>query len=92
MSDIRPISESEFLNLATGRESIADISWDEKEWYANGSKTILGVVVQDRIDRDWGYVVLKPDDKGVKRAIDQESSLPDMETARTGLLDAMGKV
>lgn len=89
MAEILPISQSEFLSLATERGPLNDVIYDEKEWYADEARTVLGVLIWDRIDQDWAYVVLRRDPEGVFRAEDLEHSFSNPEAARSELLEKM---
>ena len=57
-------------------------SWLNEEimWYATSDDRILGVVVRDRIDDDFGWVVLVRD-PDVFRGIDVQTSLPTVQAA-----------
>jgi hypothetical protein len=63
---------------------------EELGWYATADDRVLGVVVEDKRDRDFGYVVLmrNPGD-GLFRALDLKVSLPSEEAATCALLTAM---
>ena len=64
---------------------------EEKEWYADNNRDILGYVFRDRIDDDYGYIVLGKDENGLFGTIDVEVDICDRNDARTGLFAAMEK-
>ena len=86
---IEQISESQFLQQATGRQPMAGAIAKEMEWYASTNGIILGTLFQDNIDRDWGYAVLGPNSSNVIGAIDINHSITSQEEARSQLLASM---
>jgi restriction endonuclease Mrr len=57
----------------------------ERKWFVNADKTLLGVVLEDKIDKDWGYVVLSLEDDGFYRVIDVNTSLDSSEVTENSL-------
>ena len=57
----------------------------EVEWYATADERLLGIVTLDRIDNDYGWLVLGRDERFRFRAIDVNASLPGIEEARAEL-------
>ncbi len=49
---------------------------EEHGWFCDETESFLGVVIRDKIDKDWGYVVLARDEHFQFRAIDVDVSLP----------------
>jgi len=64
---------------------------DEKEWFADNDRNILGLVFRDRIDDDYGYLVLGRDGNGLFHTIDVEVDIYDRNDARNELFVAMEK-
>jgi ribosomal protein L30 len=62
---------------------------EEAEWYATGDNRVLGMVVRDLNDDDWGWIILGRDERLRFRAIDVMSSLPSIERARSDLMARM---
>jgi len=58
---------------------------EEHGWFSDETGTFLGVIIRDKIDNDWGYVVLARDQYFQFRAIKVESSLPTRDQARIEL-------
>lgn len=57
----------------------------ERKWFVNSDKTLLGVVLEEKIDKDWGYVVLSIEDDGFYRVIDVRTSLESSQVAEKSL-------
>src|SRR4051812_4132604 len=64
----------------------------EAAWFATAGERLLGLVVWDRTDYDYGWVVLGRDRRARFRAIAQDASLPDFATARGALDAAMARL
>jgi hypothetical protein len=74
------------------------IAWDayslfhrELAWYAVEGDRVVGVVVEDKHDHDFGWVALMRDPGGVFRAIDLKASLPSEAAATAALHQALRK-
>lgn len=78
------ITRSEFRQECGGYLAENPIT-EEVGWFAEETNAFLGVVLRDKIDDDWGYVVLARDQYFTFRAIDVESSLPSRDMARRAL-------
>jgi hypothetical protein len=63
----------------------AKVFTQEREWYADTKENVLGVVLLDKVDNDWSYVVLGRDEVARFRAIDQETSHRTVDEARAAL-------
>ena len=59
--------------------------YDELEYAASEDERVLGMIIRDRIDDDFGGVVLGRDERLRFRAIDAFASLPSVEAARAEL-------
>lgn len=64
----------------------------EDGWFADESHAFLGVVLHDRIDNDWGLVVLARDQFFQFRAIELDSSLSSRDVAREKLQQLIAKL
>ncbi|MEZ5894215.1 MAG: hypothetical protein R3C58_13865, partial [Parvularculaceae bacterium] len=62
---------------------------DELVWFADRDERVLGMVVNDRIDHDFGWVVFGRDEIERYRAIDVNASHPTYEEAELALFAAM---
>jgi hypothetical protein len=65
---------------------------EEQGWFSDETGSFLGVVVRDKIDDDWGYVVLARDIEFRFRAIEAESSLASKDEARMTLQMSIAKL
>lgn len=57
----------------------------EAAWFEVGDERLLGVIVWDRFDHDYGWVILGRDQRGRFRAIMQDASLPSFGAACAAL-------
>jgi len=62
---------------------------EELAWYATQDNQVFGVLIRDRIDHDFSWVVLAEDELGIWRAIDLDSSCPTASIAMAQLHAAM---
>ena len=81
---ILPISEEEFRGVFPFDTNVMGITTEEG-WFTDESESFLGVLFRDRIDQDWGYVILARDEHFIFRAIDTVHSMQTRETARQQL-------
>ncbi len=81
----KTLTKPRFEALAFSRLPTIKSIIDEREWYSDQDENVLGVVTWDKIDHDWGYLVLGRDKRDLFRAIEVEVSLQDAETARDRL-------
>ena len=63
--------------------------FDEMEWHATRDERVIAVLVRDRIDSDYGFVVLGRDERLRFRAIAVDASFPTADAARDRLIRAM---
>jgi hypothetical protein len=64
----------------------------EVDWFADEGLTMLGVVLYDRTDDDWGFVILGRNSSGSFEGIDCRINVPDRKSARADLVVAMEKL
>ncbi|TAK64066.1 MAG: hypothetical protein EPO22_06020 [Dehalococcoidia bacterium] len=91
-ADIRKLTEAEFEAFRPARGPLGELIGEEKEWYADRRGNVIGVLVLDRIDKDWSYVVLGRDARGKFRAIDAQVSFQSPEQARTELVSKLRRL
>jgi hypothetical protein len=89
---VESILESEFEAFGPARHPVLRLFADEKEWYADRRKAILGVLLLDKTDRDWTYAILGKDKAGTFRWIDGQVNIKEREDARDQLIKAMVEV
>lgn len=87
---MKPISKERFDALA-GYTRLPRIMMlvQEAAWFEIGAERLLGIIVWDRTDYDYGWVVLGRDARGRFRAITQNVSRPSFDDARDELAMAM---
>ena len=81
---VPPISKDEFRRAAPFDLDAMGM-FTEEGWFTDESESFLGVIVKDKIDHDWGYVILARDEHFIFRAIDTAHSRPTREVARQQL-------
>ncbi|BFU93918.1 MAG: hypothetical protein NTNFB02_06400 [Nitrospira sp.] len=81
----KTISKARFDALTFSKSPGVEFFVEEKEWYADQDKNVLGVLTWDKHDHDWGWVILGRDERALFRAIDQDVSCPSAEVARNEL-------
>ncbi len=91
-AEIHKLSEAEFDSFRPVRGPLGALIGEEKEWYAARRENVIGVLILDRIDKDWSYVILGRDSRGRFRAIDAQVSFESPEEARTQLLNGLRRL
>ena len=76
------IPKREFMALCPCSLSETNPIADEQGWYTDETGSFLGVVLRDKTDEDWAWVILARDEHFVSRCIDVQSSLPTRDEAR----------
>ena len=85
---IEPLSRRRFDALGGyARDPKIPLIFEELEWYSAPDERVLGTLVRDYEDQDFGWVILARDERLRYRAIDVNSTLPDLETAREQLFE-----
>lgn len=87
-----PISLAGFNERAGHAYPLASSDDVALEHWAERSGILLGVIVLNCIDQDYGYVVLGRDEHGRFRAIDVACSHPSIEEARSALYSMMREI
>ncbi len=85
MPIIRPISEDRFAALTMSKHPLASILATEVEWYSDDPENTLGTILLDHTDKDWNYIILGRDERGVFRWIDGSVCFDNIEGARAAL-------
>lgn len=86
---ITKISEDEFYEYNVIREPLVDLFATEKSWYKDDEDSVLGLVLMDKTDKDWGYVILGRNENDEYRAIKTMVSYDTKEEAQEILRDAI---
>jgi hypothetical protein len=79
---VHAISRDEFRGISGIVTDASHPVCDEQRWFADETESFLGVVVRDKVDGDWGYVVLARDKHFRFRAIETDVSVNTREEAR----------
>ena len=82
---IKAISEPRFDALCFMRRPNSKIIGEEREWYSDDNENVLGVMIFDRADKDWLYIVLGRDEVARFRHIDSEINYKTDAEARNAL-------
>jgi HJR/Mrr/RecB family endonuclease len=88
---VNEIDESEFDKHKPVRNPMLAVIAREVAWYAATKVKLVGAIVYDKSDKDYGYVILAPDKKGNSRWIHGNTSFPDEDEARVELKQEMLK-
>ena len=88
---VMPITQDEFRSKFPFDTDIMGIT-TEVGWFTDESESFLGVIVEDKTDHDWVYVILARDEQFLFRVIDTAHSYPSREIARRELQFAMAKL
>lgn len=65
---------------------------EEQGWFMDETEAFLGVVLRDKIDNDWGYVVLGRDEQFFFRSIEMQASRPTRDQARVELQEKISEI
>ena len=76
--------------IAWTRSPVAGAVGKELEFFSDKAETLIGVLIMDRTDRDFGFVMLGRDDKKRFRCIDMNVSMKKTE-ARHALFASFRK-
>jgi hypothetical protein len=87
-----PITLPEFDDRTNHAYPIAVTADAAVEHWAEKGGVLLGVIVLNGIDQDYGFVVLGRDEHGRFRAIDVACSHPSIGEARAALLSMMWQI
>lgn len=90
--EISKLDEGEFDAFRPTRGPLTALFGEEKEWYAARRGNAIGVLILDKIDRDWAYVILGRDQRGKFRAIDSQVSFETQQEARGHLLGELRRL
>jgi hypothetical protein len=87
---VNEISRLRFDTLAGySRAPATVIVAEERGWFEESRERVLGVLFRDRIDDDYGYVVMARDRKGRFRAVDVDCSVATEGEARDELAERL---
>lgn len=90
--NIREISEDELDNYAIDKDPMAGIFATEKKWFVTSDEKLIGIVLQDNIDKDWSYLILGLESDDSYRAIEVKVSLNSIDEAENILLNSINNI
>ena len=74
---VRPMSEERYnVYIAWTRSPAMEMVGRELEYFSNDVETVIGVLILDKTDRDFGFVTLGRDEKARFRAIEVQATMP----------------
>lgn len=88
---IKEIPEDRFYQNEIRKDPSASILGEEKKWFIDEKENLLGIVILDKIDNDWAFVILGKEDDDQYRAVDVDASYESPDAAENSLLDRMSK-
>ncbi|MFC1453392.1 hypothetical protein ACFLSJ_08630 [Verrucomicrobiota bacterium] len=86
---LRRISKARFDALTYARHPYHFLVAEEAEWFSDPDEHVLGVLLRDRTDNDWNYVLVGRDERGLFRYIQGDGSIESRTDARNALLKAL---
>lgn len=89
---VAAIAKTDFQNICGIAIDEDNPIFSQDGWFMDETESLLGVVVCDKADQDWGYVILARDEHFQFRAISTASSKPSRDIARHDLQLAMAKL
>jgi hypothetical protein len=89
-SDIIPLAKQRFNAMAGySRDPKIILIIEEREWYSTRDERLVGMVTFDKIDHDYGCVVLGRDERHRFRAINVNVSYPTIDLSRASLFEEL---
>lgn len=86
---IKSIAAARFEALCFSRQPLIKLYAEEREWYADVQENVLGVILFDKIDSDWSFLLLGRDELARFSAIDGGVSFSSPDKARQALQHKM---
>jgi HJR/Mrr/RecB family endonuclease len=83
---IKKITEEEFYNYDVIKNPMASILGKEVNWFSEKENNLLATIINDKIDNDWGYVILVKQPNNEYRAEEVEASFETREIAESKVL------
>ena len=82
---MRRITRRQFDAFCYARQPLIRRLAEELAWFEAGDRKLFATIVFDRIDRDFGFVILGRDARRLFRCVDLETSLESAEVAEASL-------
>lgn len=80
------ITEEEFYNYEVIKHPMASILGKEVNWFSENENNLLATIINDKIDNDWGYVIILKQPNNEYRAEQVEMSFETREIAESKVL------
>lgn len=90
--NIREITEDELDNYDIDKNPMAGIISTEKKWFVTFDNKLVGIVLQDKIDKDWSYIILGLESDNSYRAIEVKVSINSIDEAQNILLNSINDI
>ncbi|GAB2613560.1 restriction endonuclease [Belliella aquatica] len=90
--NIREISEDELHNYDIDKNPMAGIISTEKKWFVTSDDKLIGIVLQDNIDKDWSYLILGLESDNAYRAIEVKVSINSIDEAQNILRNSINDI
>lgn len=88
----KKISEAKFYSHNVLKTPMASAIGQESEWFEDIENNLLGTIVFDKFDKDWGYVILAQGIDGGYSAVDVNASFRSEEHAEHELIMKMAEL
>lgn len=89
--NIKSISKKEFYQLNVIKETKLDVFATEIEWFKDNENRILGVLLKDKIDDDFSYVIFASEVNNTFRAVDVKVSISSIDSAKGELISKLNE-
>jgi len=86
------INQKKFNSLNPARNELVKMISSEKSWFSDTNTNIIGAVILDKTDNDWGNVILAKHEDGLYRYIDGQISLDSRDKAEEDLISVMSRI
>jgi len=91
--NIAAILKSEYDKLSIDKKSTVDLLFQEKQWFSDRNKIVVGTVLMDRSDEDWCYIIFGIKSDGKYRTLEIGERFFSSRSEATGaLIDTMDKI
>ncbi|MFN6350493.1 MAG: restriction endonuclease [Chitinophagales bacterium] len=90
--ELRELEEFELEDLIIDKNPMANLFAEEKKWFLSTDEKLLGILLEDKIDKDWTYIVLSQDEDEAYRAIDVKVSIDKEYNAEKELITTLQNI
>lgn len=90
--NVLEISEDKLVDFKMEKHPAAVMIATEKKWFISPDNKLIGIIIQDTLDKDWGYVILAADSDDVYRPLDIQASLDTSNDAESRLRNSMSDI